>query len=94
MIGVALSGLLLSSCAGTSGFIGHSLPEWAGGLPADAPPRHGEPGYNAYIRQVDGNAPDKVAPAPAAAAPPQTTAAASQSPPPAKPQEPINQPIR
>ncbi|HLH89436.1 MAG TPA: hypothetical protein VKX28_13370 [Xanthobacteraceae bacterium] len=55
LIGVAVSGLMLSSCASPgSNFIGDNLPEWAGGLPPDAPPRRGAPGYRDYIRKLSG----------------------------------------
>jgi hypothetical protein len=78
MIGITLGGLLLSSCSTTGNAIGDHLPAWAGGLPADAPPRRGEPGYDAYMRQVDGeqgqpaNAPPGQAPNAAATAGPPT----------------------
>ena len=55
LIGVAVSGLMLSSCASPGGnFIGDNLPEWAGGLPPDAPPRKGAPGYREYVRKLSG----------------------------------------
>jgi hypothetical protein len=54
-------GLNLASCGG---FVADHWPHWAGGLPSDAPPRPGTPGYAEV--QTD---PQQVAPAPAAAAP-------------------------
>jgi hypothetical protein len=96
MIGVALAGLLLSACAtSTSNFIADTLPEWAGGLPPDAPPRPGTPGYQAYLQQIKG---DAVATAPpvatAASANPQPVAtAAPASPPPRRSQDSVDQPI-
>ncbi len=30
---------------------GDYVPQWAGGLPADAPPRAGTPQYDAYMRE-------------------------------------------
>jgi hypothetical protein len=53
--------------AGTSDY----LPQWMGGLPADAPPRPGSPKYDAYMQERERQrlepAPAKT-PAPAAAA--------------------------
>lgn len=86
MIGIALSGLLLSSCASAGHFIGDTLPEWAGGLPADAPPRRGTPGYQTYIQHVDGDQAQ-----PANAAPAQTSTVATSPPPAAREQ--IDQPV-
>ena len=31
--------------------MGDYVPQWAGGLPADAPPRAGTPQYDAYMRE-------------------------------------------
>ena len=31
--------------------IGDYVPQWAGGLPADAPPRHGTAKYDEFIRE-------------------------------------------
>jgi hypothetical protein len=42
-------GLALGSCSSTSGFVADHWPHWAGGLPADAPPRPGAPGYEEFI---------------------------------------------
>jgi hypothetical protein len=43
---LCLACVTLSSCAG-----GHvaDIPHWMGGLPADAPPRRGSPGYDEYM---------------------------------------------
>jgi len=96
MIGVALAGLLLSACASSNGnFIGDNLPEWAGGLPPDTPPRPGTPGYQAYLQQINGDAAAAAPPvATAASANPQPVAtAAPASPPPRKSQDSVDQPI-
>jgi hypothetical protein len=107
MIGVAVSALMLSSCASRSGnFIGDNLPVWAGGLPPDAPPRQGAPGYRAYLRSISGEEAASTTAAPATKGPvataPATTAsvaaapAAAQKPPndpPRKAPDPIDQPI-
>ncbi len=50
---------MLGSCGG---FVADHWPHWAGGLPPDAPPRPGAPGYEEFI--AHGEAP----PAPSAAA--------------------------
>jgi hypothetical protein len=39
-------GLGLASCGG---YVADHWPHWAGGLPADAPPRPGSPGYSEFI---------------------------------------------
>lgn len=31
--------------------MGDTIPQWAGGLPADAPPRPGTPQYDAYMKE-------------------------------------------
>jgi hypothetical protein len=31
--------------------MGAYIPQWAGGLPADAPPRPGTPEYDAYMKE-------------------------------------------
>jgi hypothetical protein len=57
-------GLGLGSCASSAGFIADHWPHWAGGLPADAPPRPGAPGYDEFIAHQSAS---KNAAAPAAA---------------------------
>jgi hypothetical protein len=42
-------GPLLGSCSGFSGYVADNWPHWAGGMPADVPPRPGAPGYNEFI---------------------------------------------
>jgi len=41
---------LLTGCGAISGFIADSLPVWAGGLPAEVPPRPSDPRYPEYER--------------------------------------------
>ena len=56
-LALALAGLVLSGCgtineklaAGAGDFI----PQWAGGLPADAPPRRGTPQYDEYLKEQE-----------------------------------------
>ena len=33
--------------------IGDTLPQWAGGLPKDVPPRRGTPEYDAYMKEQE-----------------------------------------
>jgi hypothetical protein len=97
MIGVAASALMLSSCASrSSNFIADNLPEWAGGLPPDAPPRQGAPGYPAYLRSISGEEGANTAAAPAPTAPAATAPAATASAPaaPAAAHNPPNPPPR
>jgi hypothetical protein len=86
MIGATLAGLLLASCASVGPFIGDKMPAWAGGLPVDAPPRRGDPGYEAYMKQIDGEKDQ-----PATAAPAQTSTVANPPAPQAHGQ--IDQPV-
>lgn len=58
-------GLGLGSCTSFPGFLADHWPHWAGGLPADAPPRPGAPGYDEFIAHQSAT---KNAAAPAAAA--------------------------
>ncbi|HXH43715.1 MAG TPA: hypothetical protein VNK51_07690 [Bradyrhizobium sp.] len=52
---VALLALNLAGCGTVneklSAGMGDYVPQWAGGLPADAPPRPGTPQYEAYMRE-------------------------------------------
>jgi hypothetical protein len=60
--------------------LGDKVPQWAGGLPPDAPPREGDPRYAAYIEQVRSKAlVDGVKPAVVTSAVATSTAAASAS---------------
>jgi hypothetical protein len=42
-------GPVLGSCSSFSGYMADHWPHWAGGMPADAPPRPGAPGYDEFI---------------------------------------------
>ena len=50
----------LSACGTINSWLAQGMadhvPHWAGGTPADAPPRPGTPQYEEYRRQVEGNA--------------------------------------
>jgi hypothetical protein len=48
LFAIALS---TASCAG--GFIGDHVPQWAGGLPKDLPPRPGSPNYQEYRDRLE-----------------------------------------
>jgi hypothetical protein len=83
--------MMLSACGG---YVADRWPHWAGGLPPDAPPRPGAPGYDDFI--AHGEPPAQNAPAadadagPATSgatgtvAPPNAAASAPQAKPPAK----------
>jgi hypothetical protein len=49
------SALGLASCGG--GWIGDILPHAVGGLPKDAPPRPGAPGYEEWLQKIYGHPP-------------------------------------
>src|ERR1700733_13571995 len=59
-------GLGLGSCSQISGPVADHWPHWAGGEPADAPPRPGSPGYQDFIAHRQA-ASDAATTAPAAA---------------------------
>jgi hypothetical protein len=46
---VALS-LTLAGCSNLATFLADNIPQWAGGLPKDAPPRAGDPRYAQYFK--------------------------------------------
>ena len=41
----------LTGCASTGSNVGDVIPQWAGGLPADAPPRPGTPRYDEFMKE-------------------------------------------
>jgi hypothetical protein len=54
VVALALAGFALSGCASineklTNGVV-DTIPQWAGGLPPDVPPRRGTPEYDAYMQ--------------------------------------------
>lgn len=55
LLGLALLACTLTGCGSVSSFLAGGMadmiPAWAGGLPADAPPRPGTAAYDAYIKQ-------------------------------------------
>jgi len=50
----------LASCSSFSGYVADHWPHWAGGMPADVPPRPGAPGYTDFIAHGQGT-PDTTA---------------------------------
>jgi hypothetical protein len=50
LLGVMVPGL--SGCSSIGPVVGDALPEWAGGLPKDVPPRPGTPEYDEYRRRL------------------------------------------
>ena len=55
LLASALLAGVLSGCASinqkASAAMGDYIPQWAGGLPPDAPPRPGTPEYDAYMKE-------------------------------------------
>jgi hypothetical protein len=55
LLASALLAGALSGCASmnekASAAMGAYIPQWAGGLPPDAPPRPGTPEYDAYMKE-------------------------------------------
>jgi hypothetical protein len=54
-------GAMLGSCSPIGGYVADRWPHWAGGLPPDAPPRPGAPGYDEFITH-GGSAPNTTTP--------------------------------
>lgn len=54
-LALALASFALGGCGTINEKIadgmGTYIPQWAGGLPADAPPRRGTPEYDAYMKE-------------------------------------------
>ena len=42
--------LTLAGCSNLATFLADNIPQWAGGLPKDAPPRAGDPRYADYFK--------------------------------------------
>jgi hypothetical protein len=45
-----LLSLTLAGCSSLATFLADNIPQWAGGLPKDAPPRAGDPRYADYFK--------------------------------------------
>lgn len=75
--GIALwLGAVLGACSPFAGYVADNWPHWAGGLPPDAPPRPGAPGYDEFIAHGE---PAQNTTAPAADAGNATTTGATPS---------------
>ena len=55
ILALALAGFALGGCGTISeklaAGVGDTLPQWAGGLPPDVPPRRGTPQYDEYMKE-------------------------------------------
>jgi hypothetical protein len=55
ILALAVAGFALGGCSSINEKLvdgmGNYIPKWAGGLPADAPPRRGTPEYDAYMKE-------------------------------------------
>ena len=55
IVALTLAGFALGGCASIneklSDGMGDYIPQWLGGLPADAPPRRGTPQYDEYMKE-------------------------------------------
>ena len=55
LVGVLLISFSLAGCGSISSFVAGGMadliPAWAGGLPANAPPRPGTPEYDAIVKE-------------------------------------------
>jgi hypothetical protein len=69
-------GAALGACSPFAGYVADNWPHWAGGLPPDAPPRPGAPGYDEFIAHGE---PAQNTTAPAADAANGTTTGATPS---------------
>jgi len=58
---------LTAGCGSISVFMADAWPHWAGGLPAEAPPRPSDPRYEEFARALAARAEGAAAPAPAEA---------------------------
>jgi hypothetical protein len=47
---VVFLSLMLAGCSNLATFLADNIPQWAGGLPKDAPPRAGDPRYAEYFK--------------------------------------------
>ena len=55
LLALVLAALALGGCSSINerigAGVGDALPQWAGGLPSDVPPRRGTPEYEEYIKE-------------------------------------------
>ena len=54
---LALAATILGGCSSINErlapAVGEAIPQWAGGLPKDVPPRRGTPEYDAYMQEQE-----------------------------------------
>ncbi len=57
IVALVIAALALGSCGSIneklSAGVGDVLPQWAGGLPSDVPPRRGTPEYEEYMKEQE-----------------------------------------
>jgi hypothetical protein len=58
LVGLCLIMPLIASCSSISVFMADAMPHWAGGLPANAPPRPSDPRYEEYERALQAKVED------------------------------------
>jgi hypothetical protein len=56
LIGLCFITPLIAGCSSISVFMADAMPHWAGGLPANAPPRPSDPRYEEYERALQAKA--------------------------------------
>jgi hypothetical protein len=78
ILALALAGFALGGCASINEKLGAGagdyIPQWAGGLPRDVPPRRGTPEYDAYMKEQERKRLEPAANANAAAPSPTSSA--------------------
>jgi hypothetical protein len=91
---LALASLALGGCSSINeklgAGVGDVLPQWAGGLPPDVPPRRGTPEYEAYMKQREKKRLEPAANNANAAVPGSATPASSSSVPSPQPLDPVH----
>jgi hypothetical protein len=78
ILALALAGFALGGCGTINEKLaagaGDYIPQWAGGLPRDVPPRRGTPEYDAYMKEQERKRLEPAANANAAASSPTSSA--------------------
>ena len=84
LLALAFAPLVLGGCSSINerigAGVGDALPQWAGGLPADVPPRRGTPEYEEYMKERERKRLEPATNANAAASPAQPASAKSAQP--------------
>ncbi len=80
----AIAGAILAGCSSMNEkmapAIADTLPQWAGGMPKDVPPRRGTPEYDAYMKEREQKRLNPAPPANANASAPATSSGTSLDP--------------